>query len=47
MDRLGIDVADGTVVVDQASVTLGPAPGQESLNEPPPGPECVEGEESA
>ncbi len=40
MDRMAIDIVDGEVVVDPASVTDGAPPGAETIDEPA-GPECI------
>jgi len=41
MDRFATVVEDGRVVVDTDSITNGDPPGNESIDEPPTGPECL------
>ncbi len=45
MDRYGTTVEEGFVVVDTSAITNGPPPGDESIDEPPTGPECIQGSE--
>ncbi len=45
MDHYSTTVESGLIVVDTASITNGDAPGDESIDEPPIGPECLEGGE--
>lgn len=42
MDRFEWEEVDGFVVVDPDQVTTGAAPGAETINEPPTGPECLD-----
>ena len=44
MDRFGVAVVDGTVIIDTGSITNGAPPGPESIDEPA-GPPCVDGGE--
>lgn len=41
MDRYALSVEDGVLVIDTSTVLPGPAPGTESIDEPPVGPRCV------
>lgn len=41
MDRYATTIENGQIVVDTGSVTDGDPPGDESIDEPPTGPECL------
>ena len=41
MDRFGIDVVDGVLVIDTGTILRGSSPGSESLDDPPRGPACT------
>ncbi len=41
MDRFATTVENGLIVVDTGSITNGEPPGDETIDEPPPGPECL------
>lgn len=43
LDQHPVEVVDGVVVVDTATVISGPPPGTETINEPAKGPSCTEG----
>lgn len=43
MDRFQWEEVDGFIIVDTGSVTDGDPPGGESIEEPPIGPECLDG----
>ena len=40
MDRYKVEVVDGVIEIDTSEKTSGPAPGTETINEPPLGPPC-------
>ncbi len=42
MDRFDFSVADGVVVIDTESVSLGDPPGEESIDEPVRGRLCLD-----
>lgn len=42
MDRFAVEVVDGVIVADTSEITPGAPPGDESIDEPPKGPECLE-----
>jgi len=44
MDRFAVETIDGAIVIDTGSITNGPPPGPESIDEPA-GPPCLEGGE--
>ncbi|MCL1595655.1 MAG: Rieske 2Fe-2S domain-containing protein [Actinomycetia bacterium] len=44
LDRFGIEIVEEAVVIDTGSITSGPPPGPESIDEPI-GPPCLEGGE--
>jgi len=45
MSRFDVEVVDNTVVIDTGSITGGPPPGPESIDEPLKGPMCTGGGE--
>lgn len=42
MDRYATTIEDGVITVDVGAISDGAAPGGESIDEPPTGPECLE-----
>lgn len=42
MDRFAVEVSDDILVVDTGEITEGPAPGEETIDEPRQGPSCSE-----
>jgi hypothetical protein len=47
MDSYAYTVEDGVIVVDTGAITNGDPPGDETIDEPPLGPECLESTEEA
>jgi nitrite reductase/ring-hydroxylating ferredoxin subunit len=47
MDSYAYTVEEGIIVVDTAAITDGLPPGNETLDEPPSGPECLQSTEEA
>lgn len=43
MDRFAVTTVDGVLAIDPSTVITGPAPGKETIDEPPAGPRCVGG----
>lgn len=47
MDRFAVEVVDGVIEINTAERESGPPPGTQTVNEPPRGPSCTEGDHSA
>jgi hypothetical protein len=43
MDRFGVEIVDGLIVIDTGTIVRGSPPGPESLDEPARGPSCTDG----
>ncbi|RPI21333.1 MAG: hypothetical protein EHM57_06750 [Actinobacteria bacterium] len=43
MDRYGVSVVEGVVVIDTSDVIMGAPPGTQTIDEPARGPSCTEG----